>query len=218
MGRRKKEPRYVHRAAIAAAAAALFQEKGVAATSMDDIARAAGYSKATLYVYFANKEALVGLLALESMEQLRAALTAGLAEGETTPDRYRRLCRSLAAYQAAYPFYFRMALDRINIDFTSPEAVPEEEETYRVGEAINRAVADFLEEGMARGDLRRDLAVLPTIFHFWGALSGLIQLAASKEDYLRQAMGLTREKFLEQGFALLYRAIAADEKTGGRAP
>ena len=39
MGRRKKEPRYVHRAAIAAAAA-LFQEKGVAATSMDDIARA----------------------------------------------------------------------------------------------------------------------------------------------------------------------------------
>ena len=81
MGRRKKEPRYVHRAAIAAAAAALFQEKGVAATSMDDIARAAGYSKATLYVYFANKEALVGLLALESMEQLRDALAAGLAEG-----------------------------------------------------------------------------------------------------------------------------------------
>ena len=217
MGRRKKEPRYIHRAAIAAAAAALFQEKGVAATSMDDIARAAGYSKATLYVYFANKEELVGLLALESMEQLRAALTAGLAEGEATPDRYRRLCRSLAEYQAAYPFYFRMALDRINIDFTSPEAVPEEEETYRVGEAINGAVADFLEEGMARGDLRRDLAVLPTIFHFWGALSGLIQLAASKEDYLRQAMGLTREEFLEQGFALLYRAIAAGEEAGGHA-
>ena len=57
------------------------------ATSMDDIARAAGYSKAPLYVYFANKEELVGLLALESMEQLRAALADGLAE-----------------YQAADPF------------------------------------------------------------------------------------------------------------------
>ena len=33
----------------------LFMEKGIAATSMDDIAKAAGYSKATLYVYFENK-------------------------------------------------------------------------------------------------------------------------------------------------------------------
>ena len=56
MGRRKKEPRSVHRENIVSAASALFLEKGIAAASMDDIAKAAGYSKATLYVYFENKE------------------------------------------------------------------------------------------------------------------------------------------------------------------
>lgn len=48
------------------AASALFSEKGITATSMDDIAKAAGYSKATLYVYFENKEEIVGILVLNT--------------------------------------------------------------------------------------------------------------------------------------------------------
>lgn len=40
----------MHREKIVSAASVLFMEKGIAQTSMDDIAKAAGYSKATLYV------------------------------------------------------------------------------------------------------------------------------------------------------------------------
>ena len=47
MGRRKKEPRSVHRENIASVASQLFAERGISSTSMDDIAKAAGYSKAT---------------------------------------------------------------------------------------------------------------------------------------------------------------------------
>ena len=39
MGRRKKEPRSVHRENIVSAASLLFLEKGIAAASMDDIAK-----------------------------------------------------------------------------------------------------------------------------------------------------------------------------------
>ncbi|MBD5517373.1 MAG: helix-turn-helix transcriptional regulator [Lachnospiraceae bacterium] len=42
-------------------------KKGIAVTSMDDIAKAAGYSKATLYVYFENKEEIVGILVLNKI-------------------------------------------------------------------------------------------------------------------------------------------------------
>ena len=70
MGRRKKEPPSVHRSQIAQAASALFLEKGTAAVSMDDIAKAAGYSKATLYVYFENKDEIVSALTLDSMKKL----------------------------------------------------------------------------------------------------------------------------------------------------
>lgn len=74
MARRKKEPRSVHRETIASAASVLFMERGITATSMDDIAKAAGYSKATLYVYFENKEEIVGFLVLGSMKNFMSIL------------------------------------------------------------------------------------------------------------------------------------------------
>jgi len=52
-------------------ASQVFLEKGFDAASMNDIARAAGVSKGTLYVYFENKERLfVELISSEKREEL----------------------------------------------------------------------------------------------------------------------------------------------------
>ena len=209
MGRRKKEPRSVHRENIASAASQLFLEKGIAAASMDDIAKAAGYSIATLYVYFENKEEIVGLLVLQSMQKLYDCISSALVQQETTRARYDLICRSLVEYQEEFPFYFKMVLDKINIDFENHNYLPEEKETYQIGEKINAKIKDFLLSSMELGDLRRDLEILPAIFNFWGMLSGIIQLAANKEEYIKETMGLSKEQFLEYGFSLIYNAIAS---------
>ena len=212
MGRRKKEPRSVHRENIVSAASALFMEKGIAATSMDDIAKAAGYSKATLYVYFENKEEIVGILALNSMKKLYDYISSALIQHKTTKARYDFICRGLVQYQEEFPFYFKMVLDKININFESKEYLPEERETYQIGEEINEKIKNFLLSGMEKGDLRNDLDIMPAIFNFWGMLSGIIQLAANKEEYIKKSMGLSKIKFLEYGFSLVYHSIAIKEK------
>ena len=212
MGRRKKEPRSVHRENIVSAASTLFMEKGIAATSMDDIAKAAGYSKATLYVYFENKEEIVGILVLNSMKKLYDYISSALIQHETTKARYDFICRGLVQYQEEFPFYFKMVLDKINIDFESKEYLPEERETYQIGEEINEKIKNFLLSGMEKGDLRNDLDIMPAIFNFWGMLSGIIQLAANKEEYIKKSMGLSKIKFLEYGFSLVYHSIAIKEK------
>ncbi len=209
MGRRKKEPRSVHRENIASAASVLFMEKGIAETSMDDIAKAAGYSKATLYVYFENKEEIVGILVLGSMKKLYDYIASALAQQESTKSRYELICRGLVRYQEEFPFYFDMALSKINIDFENRDYLPEEKETYRVGEEINEKLRDFLTAGMENGELRDDLEIMPAIFNFWGMLFGMIQLAANKEAYIEKAMGLSKGQFLDYGFSMLYRSIAA---------
>ncbi len=79
-----------------------------------------------------------------------------------------------------------MVLDKINIDFERGDYLPEEKETYRIGEEINEKIKEFLISGMEKGDLRNTLDVMPTIFQFWGMLSGLIQLAANKEEYIKK--------------------------------
>ena len=212
MGRRKKEPRSVHRENIVSAASTLFMKRGIAATSMDDIAKAAGYSKATLYVYFENKEEIVGILVLNSMKKLYDYISSALIQHETTKSRYDFICRGLVQYQEEFPFYFKMVLDKINIDFEGKEYLPEERETYQIGEEINEKIKNFLLSGMEKGDLRGDLEIMPAIFNFWGMLSGIIQLAANKEEYIKKSMGLSKIKFLEYGFSLVYHSIAIKEK------
>ncbi len=212
MGRRKKEPKSVHRENIASAASVLFMEKGITETSMDDIAKAAGYSKATLYVYFKNKEEIIGILVLDSMKKLYGYIVSALEQQESTKSRYDLICDGLVQYQEEFPFYFKMVLDKINIDFEKDDCLEEEKETFQVGEELNAKIKDFLISGMEKGDLRTNLEIMPTIFHFWGMLSGIIQLSSNKEEYIKNSMGLSKKQFLEYGFSMLYCSIAAKER------
>ncbi|MCD8379651.1 MAG: TetR/AcrR family transcriptional regulator [Lachnospiraceae bacterium] len=182
-------------------------EKGITATSMNEIAKVAGYSKATLYVYFENKEEIIGFLVLDSMKKLYSYITSALEQQEDTKSRYDMICRGLVLYQEEFPFYFKMVLDKINIDFESQNYLPEEKETYQIGEEINEKIKDFLKSGIKKGDLRDDIKIIPTIFQFWGMLSGLIQLAENKEEYIEKTMHLSKIQFLKNGFDMLYHSI-----------
>ncbi|HET7084737.1 MAG TPA: TetR/AcrR family transcriptional regulator [Rhizomicrobium sp.] len=63
---------------ILEAALAVFAQKGFAATRLDDIARQAGITKGTIYLYFDSKQALFEALARQSigaqMDQIKAQL------------------------------------------------------------------------------------------------------------------------------------------------
>ncbi len=207
MARRKKEPQNVHRKNIAKAAEQLFMAKGIENTSMDDIAKKAGYSKATLYVYFKNKEELISVLVLESMQKLYDYIRLALEGNSSTKERYKGICDGLVKYQEEYPFYFKTVLETIHIDFETTHFLPEEKETFTIGEKINALLIDFIEKGMERGEIRADIDGLPTIFSFWGMLSGLIQIAVNKELYIEQKMKKTKSEFLHYGFDMIYRSI-----------
>ncbi len=207
MARRKKEPIAVHRAAIACAAQTLFSQKGIAATTMDEIAKEAGYSKATLYVYFKNKEEIIGVLVLRSMTTLYEHIGTAVVSCADTKSQYLALCDALVRYHEQFPFYFAIALDEIQLPLEDTETSSAAQETFAVGEKINRAVANMLETGVKNQSLRQDIPILPTIFLFWGSLSGVIQMAAKKTAYLENFIGLTKQAFLAQSFDALYRSI-----------
>lgn len=207
MARRKKELQSVHRKNISMAAEQLFIKKGIENTSMNDIAEASGYSKATLYVYFKNKEELVRILVLESMQKLYDYIESALKQNNDTKECYKKICNALVKYQDEYPFYFGMVIETIDIDFEATNFLPEEKETFLIGEKINELLSLFLKAGIEKGDLRSDIEILPTIFTFWGMLSGLIQIANNKETYIKQSMKKNKIDFLSYGFEMLYHSV-----------
>ena len=88
MARRIKEEPIIHQNRIAKKAMILFSKKGIENTRMDEIATAAGYGKATLYVYFKNKEDIVSFIALQSMKKLRDALAIAVKNGNSTKETF----------------------------------------------------------------------------------------------------------------------------------
>lgn len=210
MARRKKEPQSVHRRKIETVAQRLFMEKGIENTSMNDISKESGYSKATLYVYFKNKEELIGILVLESMQKLYDYIKSALEESNDTKERYKSICYGMVKYQEEFPFYFKMVLETINIDFESTHFQQEEKETFLIGEQINDLLTDFLNDGIKQGEFRKDIEIKPTIFSFWGMLSGFIQLASNKEKYIGQQIMKTKMEFLNYGFEMLYNSVVSE--------
>lgn len=82
------------REALVEAAYALFDEKGYAHTTMDEIAERAGLSRRTAFRYFATKEELVFPARVERLTMLRAELAP--RPGERGFETVRRACLALA--------------------------------------------------------------------------------------------------------------------------
>lgn len=211
MARRKKQPQSVHRKNISEIAEKLFIEKGLENTSMNDIAKESGYSKASLYVYFKDKEELIAVLVLESMEKLYEYLSKAVNEQGDFQQRYLGICRALLQYHSEYPLYSQMALMNINIDFEGTEFLPEERETFQVGEKINELLWAFFREGIELGIIKQDINITQTTFAMWGMLTGVIQLSFNKKEYITQMIHMQQKEFLDRSFMLLYKAISVEE-------
>lgn len=151
--RRRKEARPSE---IIDAAMTLWSEKGFAATKLDDVARAAGVAKGTIYLYFDSKEALFQS-AME--DRLVATITEvgamGAAFEGTTEDLLRHVFATV----------LRQVSEGGGIVFTKVliaegHRFPALTQQYRsiVLERGMGVIRGVLARGAARGELRADAA------------------------------------------------------------
>jgi AcrR family transcriptional regulator len=147
---RRKEARP---AEILDAALKVFAHKGFAAARMDDIAKEAGVTKGTIYLYFENKETVFKSLVRASVGTTLAAAT-----------------QDVKNFQGSARFLLRMVLTRVaqmlvesdrvvlpKIVISESSNFPWLAEFYRY-EIIERGLELFislLERGMAQGEFRR---------------------------------------------------------------
>ena len=206
MARRIKEDAIVHQERIAKGAMTVFANKGIANTTMDDIAKEAGYGKATLYVYFKNKEDIVSFISLYSMRILRDSLKGAIEGNGTSKDIFMGICNSIEKFYDEYPDFFRRTIKYIEINTRDDGSWLSQ--TYQVGEEINQIILDFLEKGARKGDLVQSDNYKETILNIWGMVSGIVELASEKEEYIRIAIATDKENFLKRGFENIYRVIA----------
>lgn len=212
---RKKEPERVdiNRERIIKTAKEQFFKNGVENTKIDTVAKQAGMSKSTLYVYFKSKEEIVDCISLEAMRYLLEQLQKNVpcvnqGNGITFHEQYMAICHVLAAFKHNYPLNFQLLIQEIKVDEESLERNPVLKEIYDCGEQINQYVIRIL-MGTQKAESRERMTA--KIFAQWGSIYGLILLADNKEQYIMKNMHMTKEAFLEQGFEQLYRTMNWEE-------
>jgi TetR/AcrR family transcriptional regulator, transcriptional repressor for nem operon len=81
------------------AAESVLLERGLAATTIADVAEAAGVAKGTVYLYFDSKDAILAGLRARHLGRFVAAVNASMSAGRATPPtRLDRFVESLFAF------------------------------------------------------------------------------------------------------------------------
>jgi len=138
---------------ILAAALEVFADRGFAATKLEDVARRAGVTKGTIYLYFENKEALFKALVRETIVPI-------IAQGEALAQSFTGSARDL--FERLVREYFQL------VGETSVSGIPR----LMIAEAGNfpqlarfyyeevvtrghRLMGSVLERGIKAGEFRR---------------------------------------------------------------
>lgn len=139
------------RQAIITAALEAFYQQGFTATRMEDIAKAAGVSKGTLYLYFQSKEAVFVALVEQIARPRIQAIEAFIDKAEDTFTGIDILCRQIPILirQSPIPKLLKVLI-------SDAKAFPDVVENYRtniVDHALS-ALTRLLEKGVARGEIK----------------------------------------------------------------
>jgi AcrR family transcriptional regulator len=138
---------------LADAALRVVMERGVDAASIAHVAKAAGISKGTVYLYFDSKEALLVAAARRWVEQLRARATPPAPTHDDARDAIRALLEaSIAGFMAA-PDVLRVFLGMTEFFLRAPElqrfAIARE-----VSSPMRAAITALLIQGAQGGQFR----------------------------------------------------------------
>lgn len=203
MARRKKEPVEDHRRTIAQAAHQLFSSKGLAATSVDMIAKAAGYSKATLYVYFKNKEEIFFSLVYKHNQTLHQTIKEIIDKRPKNQTdfqvSYLEICRVLQDLCQHYPLYFEGMIGPIKLDLDKEETPQVYKDIYQLGLETNQLISRFVQYGIELDYLQEGLNINHVTIFFWSALSGIIRMAENKKAYY-ELLGLDNQDFFNEEY------------------
>src|SRR5260370_21642166 len=147
---------------IVAAALDVFVERGFAAARLEDVARRAGVTKGTVYLYFESKEALF-------KEVVRATIVPAIAQGEALAQAFTGSARELL--EQLVREYWRLVgetalagIPKLIIAEAAP--IPALTRVYHdeVVSRGHRLMASVIERGMKHGEVRDvDVMIAPKL-------------------------------------------------------
>jgi AcrR family transcriptional regulator len=142
------------RSAILDAAAARYARYGPRKTTMEEVARTAGFSRATVYKYFANKDALYRALldrdTRDFIDEVKACVEERSTRGDGAREKLRRIVEITQRVYSRSPVLLSAAAgdEEMRVERIAAEAMRSQEAQ------IIGLLAEVIREGVRAGSIR----------------------------------------------------------------
>lgn len=179
---------------IVAAAGELFAERGYDAVTMREIAQRAGCSHTTIYLYFADKEALLHHISTPPLKELEEQFRRILREKKSPEERLNDVCLHWIGFCLAnrnmYEVFFSVGADRV--DKKEPRS-----ELNRVRNALFGMLREALQECLPPGvsDERLLSFARITFYMAHGIVGTYRHSRESMDDLMARLMPTFRDAF-----------------------
>ncbi|MCP1445637.1 AcrR family transcriptional regulator [Pseudomonas sp. GGS8] len=179
---------------IVAAANEHFSQYGYAKTTVSDLARAIGFSKAYIYKFFDSKQAIGEAICANCLAEIVAAVEQAINVEDLSPtERFRRLVKTVIATGVNLFFNDRKLYDIAA--FAASESWPS---TQAYDAQIKRFVLQIVREGREIGEFERKTPLDETVEAIHLALRPFVNplLLQYNLDYVEEAPTLTSNLIL----------------------
>jgi len=201
---REKEQRKTE---IVDAAERLFFSRRYEDVSMEEIAREVELNKATIYLYFKNKEALFATIVLRGVQILKEKYLECMEQQVPGIVKVALMGQAYYRFSQEYPDYLRL------IHFYGSERFSGENPyTAEIGKGYGTCrliLRDAIQEGIDDGTIRDDIDPFLTSMYLMISFMGILSME-NKWKRVIEAEGFSYEQFAGEFFRFITPAISPD--------
>ncbi len=143
---------------IVEAAAEHFSRYGYEKTTVSDLAKAIGFSKAYIYKFFDSKQAIGEVICSNTLLKITTTINESMDGAPTASERFRRMFKS--AIGASVQLFFQ---DRKLYDIAAAAAGENWNSVANYDLKLKQTILDVLQEGRASGEFERKTPIDETV-------------------------------------------------------
>lgn len=190
--------------ALLAVAREMFFERGYAGTTMEAVARRAGFSKRTVYLYFKNKDELFLAVVEEGMIILRQRLEALGAEELPVEQAIEAFLDVYLRFADEHETYYRLIFQEATAEMVASVSEKQRRRMEDHERACITMMARVIESGQEKGDVG-GIDPWQAGVIAWAATAGILQLSMGVSQTVFTEV--PRDELIRRGVRTLYNGL-----------
>lgn len=200
---RKEREKAARREAILEAAKAVFAEKGLLGSTIDEIAERAELGKGTIYLYFKAKEEMLMALLEEGLALLAQRMSRAVDPALPADENLRRISDAYYRFSREEPQYFKLVAFFCQADIKTKAGI---EPSEIQGSACLKGLAAVIQRGIDEGCFSQSVDPWKAAAIGWASSNGILLLFEQDSEHGRR-LNLEVEDLLKASTELFIRGL-----------